>query len=447
MARGARRADDGDVTDNSGGRGRRLLGATPQPWQLVLAAGLAVLTTATVVVVTHTSDPASASTYVSSVRNAVVRLADGHERTAQVGDRLPPGAQLRTGTDGGAELSTAGRDVYLGALSTVDVVDGVRQSLQRGQVMVDTRKGPRLELGTSAGEVTARTGSLVRVEALAVFLRTGVFDGAAAVTPTGRRLTTSVRALHQVQVPYASTPGPVTALTLRDDRWEARLAADLVNADQDLAHLADNLGGVSGAALLTAAPVSLRAPVPASGAARGEQALAVALAQAATVGTDLAGKLDAVSSARSEGGSWGVIAALVGARVTTVSALLDAALLPATSGPAPGSTVSAGQVPSLTDLLGQLTPTAAPRPVSTPAPVTKPPTKAPPRPGGGGGTPPPPPPTSDPLLVTLLNTVVGLLPLPSPTPTSGTGSTSPVLPTPTPTPLLGVDLNLGGLLK
>ncbi|MGZ6826654.1 MAG: hypothetical protein ACXVGH_07660, partial [Mycobacteriales bacterium] len=132
------------MTDNSGARPRRhaLLSGTPQAWHGVLAGGLAVLTAATVTLLTRTADPASAATTVASVRNAVIRLADGTERTAAVGDRLPRGAQLRTGTDGGAQLSTAGREVYVGALSTVDVRDGVSQSLERGQVMVDARRGP-----------------------------------------------------------------------------------------------------------------------------------------------------------------------------------------------------------------------------------------------------------------------------------------------------------------
>ncbi|MGZ6791659.1 MAG: hypothetical protein ACXVFV_01810 [Mycobacteriales bacterium] len=442
------------MTDNSGARPRRhaLLSGTPQAWHGVLAGGLAVLTAATVTLLTRTADPASAATTVASVRNAVIRLADGTERTAAVGDRLPRGAQLRTGTDGGAQLSTAGREVYVGALSTVDVRDGVSQSLERGQVMVDARRGPRLSLATRAGDVTAASGALVRVETLAVFLRTGVFDGAADVTPLGRRLTTPVPALHQVQVPYAGTPGPVTALALRDDRWEARLAADLVGADQDLTRLADSLGGASGAALVTAAPAALRTTPAAPGAARGEQALAVALAQAATVGSDPADTLATISSARGYGGSWGVIAALVGARVTAVSALLDGALGPMTDGSG-GSTTVAGRLPSLQELLQpQAGPTVPAGSGGTPAPT---PTPTPSRPsggsgggsggGGGGGTPPPG------LVTGLVDTVLGLLPTLSPSPSPAattTKTTAPLVPTvplpsPTSSPLLGVTLHLG----
>lgn len=448
-------ADDGDVTDNSGARSggsrlHRLLSGTPQAWHGVLAGGLAVLTAGTVTVLAHTSDPAAAATTVTSVRNAVLRLADGTERTAEVGDRLPRGAQLRTGTDGGAALSTAGRDVYVGALSTVDVGDGVHQSLERGQVMVDARRGPRLSLTTRAGEVAASAGALVRVETLAVFLRTGVFDGRADVTPLGRRLTTAVPALHQVQLPYASTPGPVTALALRDDRWESRLASDLVSADQDLTRLADSLGGASGAALLTAAPASLRTTPPAPGAARGEQALAVALAQAATVGGDPAGTLATISSARGYGGSWGVIAALVGARVTAVSALLDGALSPLTDAAA-GGTSAAGRVPSLAQLLQPAPQPLVPGggPVPTPAPTRSGPGGGSGGGSGGGRTPSPTPsPTSPGLLTSLVDTVLGLLPTASPSPTPPpTGGTAklPVAPLPSPTasPLLGIKLGLG----
>ena len=409
------------VTDNSGAtRGWRL--RTTPSWKVVLAGGLSVLTAATVTVVAHTADPASADTYLASVRNAVIRLADGTEHTAEVGDQLPKGAQLRTGEHGGAELFTAGRSVYVGAVSTIDVVDGVRQKLERGQVMVDSRKGARLELGTLAGEVASRAGALTRIETAAV-LRLGVFEGSATITATGRRASTTVNALHQVQVPYGYLPGQVTALALTGDSWESRLASALVTADQDLQHLAASLGGTDGVRLLTVAPAALRtSPIPPAGAGRGEEALSVALAQAA--GRDVAGTYSEVRTARTEGGSWGVVAALVGAQVSRVSALLDLALSPEAG---PGTVIAAIPAADLPGLLNA-GPAQTPSP-STSSPRPKPRVTASPRPTTS------PSPTPD-VVDGVVQTVQDLLgPTPSPS--------SAVAPTATPSPLLNLDLDLG----
>ena len=426
------------VTDNSGaaprqGRGPRLGGRLgwqrpqgwhrPQGWQSVLAAGLVVFLAASVALVTHTGDPASADTYVTSVRNAVIRLADGSESTAQVGARLPKGAQLRTGQEGGAELTTAGRVVYVGALSTVDVLDGVHQSLTRGQVMVDSRNGPRLQLTTRAGIVAAKAGALSRIET-ATYLRLAVFEGSAAITATGRRATTPVGALHQVQVPYGYVAGGVTPLALKDDRWETRLASHLVEADQDLTRLADSLGGSDGAAVLTAAPAALRAPVVAAGPVRGELALTVALAQAATSAGSVTDRLATVRSDRTAGGSWGVVAALVGARVTAVSALLDGVL---TLGGAPPATV-AGQQPNVPGLFGPSSPTGS---VTSTGRPTATPTVTPSRPRATAT------PTPTAATDSVVTTVLGLIPTPSPAPITL------ISPTPSPSPLLVINLNLG----
>ncbi|MCW2599303.1 MAG: hypothetical protein JWM02_1132 [Frankiales bacterium] len=436
-----------DVTDNSGAavgarlpRVRSAQGSLVlEGWHGVLAAGLAVFIAASVVLVTHQIDPASADTYLTSVRNAVIQFPDGSQRTAEIGARLPNGAQLRTGQQGGAELSTAGRNVYVGAVSTVDVLDGVRQTLTRGQVMVDSRKGPRLQLSTRAGTVAAKAGALARVEAAAL-LRLAVFEGTAAITATGRRATTAVGALHQVQVAYGYPADRVTPLALTDDAWESRLAGDLVSADQDLVHLADSLGGSDGRAVLTAAPVALRTASLGAVAASGEQAVAVAVAEVASRSAGpVTDRLAFVLSARSDGGSWGVVAALVGARVTAVSTLLDAALTPAGDS-TPGTTV-AGQIPNVQGLFGS-SPSAT-------TPTTTRPTEQ--GPGGGrpstqpstgpstqpSGIPTPTTPTPPGLIGGLVNTVLGLLPHPTATPAAAS------TPSPSPAPL--VDLNLGGL--
>jgi hypothetical protein len=411
------------VTDNSGiTRGFRL--PVLQAWHGVLAGGLAVLTAASVAVVVHTSDPATESTFVTAVRNAVIRLADGSESTAEVGAQLPRGAQLRTGPGGGAQLFTAGRSVYVGALSTLDVLDGVTQTLERGQVMVDARRGARLSLDTLAGRVATSAGALTRVETAAV-LRLGVFEGSSTITATGRRASTAVGALHQVQVPYGYLPGQVTPLALTDDAWESRLAASLVSADQDLTRLAASLGGSDGAALLTAAPASLRSELPTAGTARGEEALSVAVAQAA--GKDAASTLAEVRTARTDGGSWGVVAALVGARVSAVSALLDEALTPE------APTVAAVAPPVL-DLPGLLNPRPSAIPSKAPVPTPTRPTSKPTVTPTSTPTPSSPPEVVGDLVDTVLDLLQPKLP-----------ALPPVLrPAASPSPLLGLDLHLGG---
>lgn len=331
------RVDDVHVTDSSG---------VLRDWRAVFAAGLAVLTAAVVTLVARTGDPATADSYLGEVRNAAVVMPDGSVLTARDGQRVVQGATVRTGAGGAATITTAGRAVYLGALTTLHLVDGVHQGLERGQLMVDGRDGPQLVLDTRAGATQVAEGALVRVETGPV-LRLAVFAGKASLTAAGRERRTQVNALYQVLASYTALPGNPTVLALSDDAWEQRLAAELVNADKDLSSLARGLSGPSGATVLQAAPVSLR-DVSSLGADRGEQALSVALAQSSRRDATLAETLSFVRRARSDGGSWGAVAALVSARVTAVSALLDALLAPPGTTPPP---LVAGPDPRITDLL------------------------------------------------------------------------------------------------
>jgi len=174
------------------------------------------------------------------------------------------------------------------------------------------------------------------------------------VTPVGRsRAGVRVAELYQVQVPYGGLPQPTTALALRDDAWEQQLAADLVEADRYLNDLAGTLDGPDGAAVLAASPVVYRVSQLVTGAvtgavtgsARVEQALGVALAQAAhRGGRDVQARLAAVQAARGSTGSWGVVAAIVDAPATDVGALLDRLRRPApAAAPAPGGTAATAQ--------------------------------------------------------------------------------------------------------
>jgi hypothetical protein len=405
-----RDVDDGDVTDDSG------FLRSERGWKAVLAAALAVLVAGVGVLVSRTGNPATADTYVSFARQAVVVFADGASRPAERGVRVPASAQLKTGAGGSAVLSTAGRDVYRGALSTLAVVDGVRQDLRKGQAMVDSRNGPRLALTTPAGVVAVPDGGLVRVEE-GVLLRVGAFEGTAHLTAADRKAGIDVPALHQSKAAYGGIGQAPTPLALTDDGWERRLAANLVSADLDLRALARGLAGNDGQLVLQAASASLRAVPPAS-VDRGEQALAVAVAQASAV-PDQVRTLRTVQEYRAAGGSWGVVAALVAARVSAVSALLDGVL----AAPGDGTPVQAGSSTDLGNLLGGGPggPTSGPTRSTAPRPTTSPSRGS--GGGGGGGQSQSPSPVDQ-----LVGTVTGLLtPTPSPPATSPTPSPTPIL--------------------
>jgi hypothetical protein len=329
------------VTDSSGWWG---------DWRLVLTAVLSVLGAGIVTVVVRDVDPATADTVLTAAADAEV-VVDGRHVTATEGMVVPAGASVLTGDAGSATLETADREVYLGAATTVGVVDGVRQSLERGLVMIDGRDAAPLALETPAGTVAVAAGALARVDN-EVSLRLGVFEGIARMTALGRRATTEVPALHQLRTPYGGLPGAPTALALRGDRWEQLLVADLLAADTDLNGLAKGLENAKGDMVVNAASRQVRDVVSVVPTTPGEKALATAVAEAAP---DVAPQEAAaqVVTARREGGSWGVVAALVEARVTEVSAVLDRILEPAVAPP-----LQAGPQPPLDGLL-------TPRPGST----------------------------------------------------------------------------------
>lgn len=329
----------------------------------VLAAGLAVLVAAGATVVLHRADPASADTVVAVARLAQVYLPDGTNHSAVEGEVLPRGAELHTGWGGGAQLTTAGRRVYLDGLSTLRIRDGVREDLTRGNAMVDARNGAHLDLQTPAGLVSTPARAVTRVEEGPLLTRVAVYDGAAALRPVGRATSTVVQALHQVKIQPSSLPQRTTPLRLLPgDGWEKAVAADLVNADQDLNSLADGLARADGRTYLAALPAAYRTgAIPAAGPARGEVALTAAVALAATVTDPLA----KVRAYRADQGSWGVVAALVGALPTRVSTALSAVLAPG-SDPTRPTTVNA--IPPLVLPGG---------PTSTPSPGTGGPTTRP----------------------------------------------------------------------
>src|SRR3954471_13044823 len=250
-------------------------------------------------------DVAAADTVLRSPRAATVELSGGGTRQATDGMTVPKGATLRTGPGGSASLVAARRTVLLGSETAVKVVDGEREQLRQGLVFIDARRSPGLSLAAGAATVKTSRGGLARVER-GVLLRAASFRGTLSVQATGRRGSTPVRGLHQVQVPDGGRPGRETPLALTRDRWERRYALDLVTADTDLGALAEGLDrdAASSSAVLAVLPASYAG---AGAASASETALAYVVAKAG-------GKSpEAVRTNRADGGSWGVVAALAGA--------------------------------------------------------------------------------------------------------------------------------------
>jgi hypothetical protein len=340
-------------------------------------------------------------------------VAAGGSGAATDGMTVPNGATVRTDPGGSAALVAAGRTVLLGSDTAVTVVDGEREQLRQGLVMVDARRSPGLSLAAGAATVQTPRGGLARVER-GVLLRAASFGEKLTVRATGRKASAAVRRLYQVQVPDGGVPGRVTAMALTRDAWERRYVLDLVTADADLTGLAEGLDrnpGTSSAVL----QVSSAGFATGSGQPASETALALVVAKAG--GADP----QDVRDWRADGGSWGVVAALAGADVADVSAALDRIL-----NPGGGPVVALGP----------------PGPRATPpgsGPGGGPSSGGSPSPGGqpsGGPTRrPSPSPSSDPVQ-DVVTTVTGLLPTPSPTPV-----TVPVGPSPSPL----ISVHVGGV--
>jgi len=393
----------------SGPRGRRA----------VLAGGLAVLTAAAATVVLFPADPASAQTRVEVARLAQVYLPDGSNHPAVEGEVLPRGAELHTGDGGGAQLLTAGRRTYLGQSSTLQVQDGVRETLSQGLAMVDARDGAHLDLSTPAGRISTPHGTVVRVEE-ELLTRVAVYGGSVTLHPTGRTSSTAVTALHQVKVQPQALPDRVTPLQLQHDGWERAVAAGLDSADSQLMDLASGLQTQEGEKVFTAAPAAYRTgSLPAAGAARGERALSIAVA----VASERPDALSQVQSYRTDLGSWGVVAALVGAPLDRVSAVLSAALTPTT--PTTGPTIVNAGGPA------QVLPGLSPTPVTTREPGST--STQRPRPTSSSSSPgtPSSPPPSPGLVQSVVGTVLNLV---SPKPTTAAATET----SPTPAPILVV---------
>lgn len=422
-------------------------------------------------------------------------LVDGQpEQPAVVGDTVPDGAALRAGP-AGAVLATRDRAVHLAADARVRVVDGGEQQLQTGSLVVDSRRGPGVTVTTEAATVTAPPDGLVRVDA-GPMVRVALLAGPAAqVRAIGRRTPTMLPRLYQVQTARGSSVGYASPLMLRSDALERRLAADLVAADAMLTDLASQLSlpgpalsPAPAAAMASPAPVdpspaasagpttssaaaaalplgavvltALRADAPAvnapaPGKASGEAALDYLIATARERGGDIAGRVARVDELRDAGGSWAVVAGILGVPVDSVGARLQELLAPtavarlATGGTDPidlGKLLaSPAAAPSAAP--SDTPPSTAPRPGVAPTPSTAPgpiAARSPsPRPAAGSPSPTAGPPTD--IVDQVVEAVLGVVrPSPRPSATGSPGNPPPPLPSlPLPFPSLPVGPLLG----
>lgn len=378
--------------------------------------------------------PSDATTVLRGATGVTVISAAGAAHPGVDGEHLAVGETVRTTTTRSA-LVTGGRVTTLGPATAVDIADRSHYLLDVGTVVVDHRHGR--DARVDAGPVTVEHigATAVRIER-GFAVRVAVFDGGpATVTASERSMT--VPALHEIDAPGASLPTAPTPLALRDDALDTAAAPALVSADVTLDHRAAALDRVGG----TAVPAALIRTLPAAPAATAvsERILPVAIARADRSAT-LPAAYARTAALRSDGGSWGVVAALVDAKIAAVQQQLDALL----AGPAlplvlPVGTGGDGSAAAVTALLAA----AAPAPAGTaPEPGA---TGSAAKPVGGASPTPAPTPAPTPLVQNLVNTITGLLPLPTGAPIPPPATAPPATPRPAPTPTASGGL-LGGVL-
>lgn len=380
--------------------------------------------------------PSDATTTLRGAAGVTVVGPDGRAHPAVDGEHLLVGDTVET-TTARSSLLTGGRVTTLGPATTLDLAGRSRYVLAAGEVVVDHRHGPDAEVAAGPVGVDDLGRTAVRIER-GFAVRVAVYDGGSARVTAGQGSAT-VPSLHELDVPGASLPAAPTPLALRDDALDVTAAPVLVAADRVLTGRATDLdrAGAVPAALVRmlpsappATPLSLRL-------------LPVAIARAdPSPGQGGVGPVYLrARQLRTDGGSWGVVAALIGAPVAGVQQQLDALLtrpgtglaLPAVAAGGGGAGAVAALLAAAAPPAAGSVPTAPAAGVPTPTPSIPQPVTVPTR------APVPPSPTPTPPVQSLLGTVLGLLPIGTPTP-------APPTPGPTqPPPSSGGGL-LGGVL-
>jgi hypothetical protein len=422
--------------------------AAPAP---VLVVALGLLGTSTLAACGGSS---SAGTTLRGAAGVTVVAADGSTHPGVNGEQLTAGESVRT-TSSLAAVVTGGRVTTLGPSTSLDLLAPNALQLDQGTVVVDRRHGSDLTLTAGPVTVSDLGRTAVRVER-GFAVRVAAYDGGDATLTAGQRSAT-LSALHEFDVPGSSLPATSTPLALRDDALDAIGSPDLVAVNEALVQRAAGLDAPSAAGAAAAVRSAVLHVLPAADTTvadtalpLSERVLPVAIARA-DPGAAPAAAYSTVSTLRAEGGSWGVVAALVGASLANVQQQItdlidtpiDSAALttptPTASAPADGLQVllAAAATPSVVPTApvatattaAAVTPSASPSATRTVTPT------------------PTPTPTTTPLLTGLLGGVLGLLPHASTSSPSSTRSAAAkaevASPTPTPTPSSSVTTRAG----
>jgi hypothetical protein len=365
------------------------------------AMALAVMAAGVVVVATDGSTPAAnAETVLGVVKDAKIVSSSGSTRVAEAGDRLFRGDVIMTGPHGSAQVITRQRTTFLAGPGALVVVDGERQQLRSGTVVVDALDGPGLDLDLTGTLVTIPRGSAIEA-ARGASTRVGALAGPAELASSvGRRL--ALPALEQVVLSGDAVPGATTPLHLTDSAEEARVVPRLIADDIALKTLARGIDttGRSTAHIVETSWTGVSQPIP-NRAKRSERVLPVLIADSTRGGSAQQRYNNAVAW-RAQGGSWGVVLHLLSGRAAAVEATLAALQR---TGQSPGQ-IGTVQPPTIV----AAAPTG-PRPFQTP-PVNPGGTKPP---GSGSHQPTTTPTTSPPdnllggLVATVQNVIDGVL--------------------------------------
>lgn len=267
------------------------------------------------------SSVAAASTTLRGVLSATVVHTDGSSVPARDGLVLKPGDVVRTGSGGRAELVTRDRVVYEGSQAAVQVTNGDHQVLRLGAVVADAQHGPEMHIQVASLDVSVPAGSAIRAER-SVTARIAALAGTTQVqSSAGRRLT--IDALHQAIVGGDALPDSTTPLRLTDDDGEAHAVPQLVRDDETLDGLARGIDS-TGPATARVVAASWSGPLSAPpGVGRSERLLPAVIA-ATGPGAGAHERYARAVDYRKAGGSWGVIAHLLGVSAHNVVATLAA---------------------------------------------------------------------------------------------------------------------------
>lgn len=273
----------------------------------------------------HDSD---AVTTVRGVTGVMITDPGGQRHPARDGEHLVVGDVV--GTSGSAtELDTGGRVTTLARSSTLRLLGRSSYELGTGSLVVNHRHGPGVQVHAAAVTVDDVGRTAVRItRGFSVLV--AVYDGDDARVAAGQRRS-RVPALHQVEVPGSALPNASDPLRLHDDVLDTAAAPDLVAVDRALAVRAGGLDGPGGQVVAVSLPAVFHRLLPASSgpvpdASTGplsEWVLPVGIASAARRGAPVGTYRD-VRALRADGGSWGVLAALVGAPLDSVENAITA---------------------------------------------------------------------------------------------------------------------------